>query len=100
MVLVDAIDKLGTHDEEVLLCLRPPWSSASECIFVDAESGGGVPAEIPSDGFRYFVDVGTAIEVLDVFSAQGRVPTSESEEKVRLLLHYAEHDAFPDWVYT
>ena len=46
-------------------------------------------------GFKYFLGVSTAREVLEVF--QGREPSLE--EKIDCLLYYAENDAFPGWVY-
>ena len=46
-------------------------------------------------GFEYFLEVSLAKEVLSVFGA--RQPTDA--ERCRLLLYYAMHDAYPDWVY-
>lgn len=45
---------------------------------------------------RLFLEVHVAHEVLRVFD--DKPPTME--EKLRLLIHYAENDAYPEWVYT
>jgi hypothetical protein len=43
----------------------------------------------------YFLEASTAREALAVFD--GRATTLE--ERIRLLLYFAENDAFPGWVY-
>lgn len=73
---------------------RQPWSADSECMLVDLEEGDKFPKELVAAGFAYFLDVVTALEVLEAFGKR----RPKMDEKLRLLSHYAEHDAYPDWV--
>lgn len=95
MRLDELIMTLDDLDEEITLCARRPWSAAAEAIAVELDEEGRVPPQVKGAGYAYFLDVPTAREVLEVFG--DRRPTAE--ERLRLLLHYAENDAFPDWVY-
>jgi hypothetical protein len=54
-----------------------------------------VPGSISILNFEYFIDVPVAKEVLGVFAP--RMPSVQQRNE--LLLYYAEHDAYPSWVY-
>lgn len=95
MKIVEAVEQLSTFEEMATICARRPWSAEAECVVIMLDRGGGVPKDTTAAGFEYFLDVHVALEVLDVF--EERTPTTD--EKVRLIVHYAEHDAYPDWVY-
>lgn len=96
MVLREVVDRLSEFGDELLLiCVQRPWEPMSEAQVVVPAEDLGVPVQVRAAGFEYFVDTPVANEVLGVF---GDRPVT-TDDKVRLLIHYAEHDAFPAWVY-
>ncbi|WP_437619656.1 hypothetical protein [Sorangium sp. So ce1151] len=95
MTLGETINRLDTLDENAILCVRQPWTPSSECAVTAPDENLGVPRHVKDSGLAYFLEVHVAREVLDVFG--DKPPTTE--EKVRLLIHYAENDAYPEWVY-
>jgi hypothetical protein len=96
MKLREALDQVGHLDDDKVIFARRPWilDTEAEIGRLDDESLG-VPEAIRNRGLEYFLDVPVAREVLEVFG--NREPTVE--ERRALLLFYAEHDAYPDWVY-
>ncbi|MFO0760080.1 MAG: hypothetical protein U0359_26590 [Byssovorax sp.] len=80
--------------QDAVLCVRPPWARESEAIVIEPGEDG-IPQRVKDEGFVYFLETSVACEVLGVFG--DREPTQE--EKLRLLIYYAENDAYPDWVY-
>jgi hypothetical protein len=95
MTLDEAIQQLDKTDEDAILCARRPWMPSSDCVVVAPSEDLSVPKHIKDAGLAYFLEVHVAHEVLNVFNDSP--PTHE--EKVRLLIYYAENDAYPDWVY-
>jgi hypothetical protein len=93
--LKDALLQLDDVNREMLICAKRPWTEDADCVVVAPDDRLGVPTKIEKAGYEYVIDVPTAKEVLEVFG--DRVPTET--ERVVLILHYAEHDAYPDWVY-
>jgi len=94
--------KLGTVLESVSglsdeLCIfaRRPWSINSEAEVGALDDGTHIPERITDRGLEYFLEVSTAKEVLTAFGERLVSP----EEKQRLLVYYAENDAYPDWIY-
>ena len=59
------------------------------------DSTAPIPAEMKGLGMEYFLEVVVAKEVCEAFG--DRRPTDS--EIARLLMFYAENDAFPDWLY-
>ncbi len=88
--------KLGTLDEDAIICAKRPWSGASEARVVEPNEDLSLPMEITNAGFAYLVEVHVAREIMEVFGDKS--PTLA--EQVQLLIHYAENDAYPDWVYA
>lgn len=95
MKLVEAVENLSTLDRETTIFVRRPWTGDAECTVAMLDRGVAIPKEITAAGFEYFLDVFVCHEVLSVFGT--RKPTTD--EKLRVLIHYAENDAWPDWVY-
>lgn len=83
-------------DSELTICARRPWTANSEAVVTKLTDELKVPPEVTARGFDYLLEVDETLSVFGVFS--GPAPTLE--EKIRLLIHYGEHDAFPDWVYA
>jgi hypothetical protein len=95
VILDETIRQLNTLDKDAILCVRQPWGPSAECVVVAPDENLAVPKHIKAAGFAYFLEVHVAHEVLSVFGEK----SPSHEEMVRLLIHYAEHDAYPDWVY-
>lgn len=95
MKLKDFVRRLNQLDESAILCVRPPWTSDAECMVIAPDKNLGVPDEVKRAGFAYFLEVHVAREVLLVLDQKG----AALEDEVELLLHYAEYDAYPEWVY-
>ena len=86
MTLADAVAALESLDEEETIYASRPWAAMSACVVAPT---GSKPA-----GFEYFLDAGTAREVLEALDVELRTP----DNVLRLLMHYAEHDAYPRWL--
>ena len=95
MTLADALSQIYQLTERKIVFAKKPWTLDSDAEIGILDEELRVPSSVLQRGFSYFLDVATAHEVLEVF---GRKPPTR-EEIVRLLFHYAQHDAFPDWVY-
>jgi hypothetical protein len=93
MTLKDAVERLNELDDEDLIYVRRPWEGAAECIIVRYERS--VTTGRQRDGMDYFLEGSTAREALQVFGER----STTLEDRLRLLIYYAENDAFPDWVY-
>jgi hypothetical protein len=86
---------VALSDEECIFA-RKPWNSTSEAIVAKLTEDFRVPASVSTTGLEYFLEVSVCQEVLEVF---GDKPAT-NEEKQRLLIFYAENDAYPEWVYN
>ena len=96
MKLQEALDQVGQLSDDKVIFARRPWTLDTEAEIGTLEGENlSVPQEVRNRGFEYFLDVSVAQEVLEVFG--NREPTVD--EMHALLSHYAEHDAYPDWVY-
>ena len=91
MTLRQAIEKVAMWGETEVICARMPWSPDSEAIVVPMTEDLGVPDHVVHSGFGYLLDLPVAREVVD------SLPDGLSfEEKLRILIYYAEYDAFPE----
>lgn len=96
MLLRDVVANLNELDEDGIICVQRPWSGEAEARVVAPDDDLSVPADVQAAGFAYFLEVHVAKEVVGVFGE--KPPTLD--ESVLLLVHYAENDAYPDWVYS
>jgi hypothetical protein len=95
MTLADIVNQLSLVAEDRIICARRPWSALAESILAQPAENRSVPSDVKAAGFEYFLEVFVAREVLQVF---GQKPAT-LDDKIRLLIHYAENDAYPEWVY-
>ena len=95
MTLAEAIARIDQLDEDSTILVRTPWAPDAEALVAPLTDGCVIPAEVSQAGYSYFLEVSVAREVLEGFPALDAV----LEKRVRLLQHYAEFDAYPDWVY-
>jgi len=97
MNLVDITSSLPNElDDRLCILAVKPWSASSPAVAVRLDEQFKPPQVILDSGFAYFLEVSIAIEVLGVFGDK----QPSAREKLDLLLFYAEHDSFPDWVYS
>lgn len=94
MTLTEAIQKLEELDDNAFICAERPWTQKSRCEAVLPTEALGVPEETRRAGLEYFLEVHLAKQVLGVLR-----PSSILADKVRLLIYYAENDAYPDWAF-
>lgn len=95
MQLQELIAQLEELDEGGIICAKRPWTASAEAELAAPDENLAVPEEVKRAGFVYFLEVSVAREVVGVFGGKPASP----DEKVRLLIHYAENDAYPEWVY-
>lgn len=93
--LLSAIELLDNQIESSVICVERPWFKNSRCVMVELDENLKVPEQLKDSGFEYFLEVDVAKEVLSVFDGSLR----SLDDKAKLLIHYAENDAYPDWVY-
>jgi hypothetical protein len=96
MTLSEIISRLGSLDDRSFIGVRKPWGPDSDAWVGSIPEDLRFPKEAANLGYSYFLEVSTALEILKVFGR--RVPSPE--EKVALMLFYAENDAYPSWVYS
>lgn len=95
MQLQELIARLDELDEDAIICAKQPWSASTDAELVEPDENLAVPENMRRAGFVYLLEVHVAKEAVEVF---GDRPPS-LDETVRLLIHYAENDAYPEWVY-
>lgn len=95
MTLDEAVKQLDMLGDDATLFVRRPWAADAECLATALDEELRVPQHVKDAGFHYFLEVSLAREVFEVF--EETPPTND--ERVSLLLYYAENDAYPEWVY-
>lgn len=95
MKLGDLLAHVRDLPDEECIFARKPWNSTSEAIVAKHTEEFRVPDSVSTMGLEYFLEVSVCQEVLEVFGDK----TASNEEKQRLLIFYAENDAYPAWVY-
>lgn len=95
MTLIEAVSQLASMNDDWVLCAKRPWMFETETKITELDEDLKVPADLRAAGFEYFLEVHIAKESLEVFGAR----KVNDKDKARLLIHYAENDAFPEWVY-
>ena len=91
MTLLETTRDLMSFDQEYVICAVAPFAENSQAIVVPAPESGLV-SEIESPGFKYFLEVSIAREVLDGWRSNLSIePTLE--EKCARLIKYANTDA-------
>ncbi len=95
MRLMELVKQLDTLDLDAIICVQRPWSPEAECIITRPAADFGVPPDVKESGFAYFLEVNVVQDVLRVFG--DNAPTED--ERMHVLIYYAENDAYPEWVY-
>ena len=95
MKLEEALDQIDSLTDEDVVFAKRPWQLDSEALIGKLDENFGTPKPIAEQKLDYFIDVPVAKEVLGIFGSR----QISQQERRALLLYYAEHDAYPKWVY-
>jgi hypothetical protein len=95
MRLDEVMRSLDAFRDDATLFVRRPWTPASECIVVVVDEEPDAIEQLKPKNLEYFLEIDIIKEVLGVFA--GKFPSED--EKLRAVVHYAENDAYPDWIY-
>jgi hypothetical protein len=95
MKLLDVASSLPLLDDDQFIGVRQPWTEGSECLLTPIPPDLRFPVEARAQGFEYFLEVHTAKEICEVFGGRPVTPL----QVAKLLVFYAQNDAFPDWAY-
>lgn len=95
MSLASILERLADLDDSSCIFARKPWGPDSIAEVASLEANFDAPKEVSAQSLEYFLEVHVAKEVVEVFGE--RKPSASEVE--RLLIFYAENDAYPDWVY-
>ena len=92
MTLIEAIENLGTLDEESTIYASEPWTAGSTTIVAPEPKDGGLPPDAAKLGLKYFLEIFIARDFLDDWVANlDAEPTLQ--EKCARLIQYAIKDA-------
>lgn len=93
MNLHSVVAKLNQIPEETFICARRPWTRESEACLEPFPDDFLIPESVKAAGFEYFLEVSTALEILEGFLDRRPSP----EQITDFVIHYAENDALPEW---
>jgi len=92
MNLHQVISQLAELPEDTFICAKRPWTPDSEVRLVPYPDDLRIPDEVRAEGFEYFLEVTTALEILEGFLDHAPSP----EQVTSFVIYYAENDAFPE----
>jgi hypothetical protein len=95
MKLQEALDQFAQLTDDDVIFARKPWTLDSEAEIGPFDEGCRVPETMKRRGLAYFLESHVIHEVLQAFGEHEPTPA----ERRALLLYYAQHDAYPDWLY-
>lgn len=90
MKLRDILLKSEELDENDVVFAMKPWSLETEAKVVSFAPGDFVPRFLQDDLFEYFLEAPLIADIRSQITDEGGDP----EEVLRILLYYAENDAF------
>jgi hypothetical protein len=91
MNLKEILLKSGELAESDVVYARRPWSLDSEATVESFSKEDHVTRVLPDSSFEYFLEA----SLIQDISAQASDGGCNEDEVLRVLLYYAEHDAFP-----
>ncbi|WP_128003686.1 DUF7716 domain-containing protein [Piscinibacter defluvii] len=92
--LRDIIAELESTDASLCIVAKRPWQPDSEALLVRLTEDYRVPRDTLAQGYEYFLEVSVALD--EVLNDLGSVLSIE--QRMRAVLYYAEHDAYPEWL--
>jgi len=89
MKLIEIVNDIGDLGDEDVIVAKPDWSINSEARVVRLTEDYRVPKDAIDAGFRYFLEIPTARQVLEEMEGA----TYSPEQKCLRLIEYAVYDA-------
>jgi hypothetical protein len=90
VTLLETVRELASLDREGVICATEPFTQKSEVIIVTSSESGSVK-EMERPGFKYFLEVLIAQEIIeDWINSVAKKPTVQ--EQCERLIHYAIFD--------
>ena len=94
MTLLQALDQLLGEDDLYTVFAKRPWNAESEAVIAELTENDGIPPQLTSAGYEYFLEAFVARELIDERARE----LMTREQILLMLLYYGEYDGFPDWV--
>ncbi len=95
MKLAELLDHIHELPDSECIFAQKPWSADSEAVTAPLGEKHEVPSNLTTLSLEYFLEVHVARELLEVLAGR----KASNDEKLQLLIFYAENDAYPDWVF-
>jgi hypothetical protein len=92
MTLGQVLDQVETLSDDDIIFAKHPWGPNSDAILLRLDTDLRKPTS--DEGFEYFREVSIAQELLEDFGSK----LHSAAERRNLMIHYAENDAYPDWL--
>lgn len=80
--------------EDLVVFAEEPWIPGANAMLLRLEPDFPVPEDIKKSTFRYFLELSIIREFIDDLRAAGLTEA----EQLKVMIHYATYDAFPDWL--
>ena len=93
-ILAELPGLLHELPEDLVVFAEEPWIPAPMRCFSGWSSDFPVPEDIRKSTFRYFLELSIIREFIDDLRAAGLTEA----EQLKVMIHYATYDAFPDWL--
>ena len=96
MQLRQIIDGIPRESDSLCIVAKRPWRADSDGKLVQLTHDYRVPNEVLAQGYEYFLEVSVALdEVLNDLDNM-----LSPDQRFDAVLYYAEHDAYPEWLYA
>ena len=93
-ILAELPGLLHELPEDLVVFAEEPWIPGANAMLLRLESDFPVPEDIKKSTFRYFLELSIIREFIDDLRAAGLTEA----EQLKVMIHYATYDAFPDWL--
>lgn len=95
MVLKEAVFEVLQMDDRAVICAARPWTPDAPARIAQLADDLSLPAEATADGHERFLE---KVAIGELLMANQRLGLQLSRRQfVELVIHYAEHETFPDW---
>lgn len=94
LALIELVRSLYLYDPDDTVYAKKPWNVDSICILDSTPVHSPSPESLVNQGYEYFLEVRSMIELV----LQSVKYSLNLDQLVRLIVHYAENDSYPDWL--
>jgi hypothetical protein len=93
-ILAELPGLLHELPEDLVVFAEEPWIPGANAMLRRLEPDFSVPEDTKKSTFRYFLELSTIREFIDDLRAAGLTEA----EQLKVMIHCATYDAFPDWL--